>query len=147
MRGVAMAVLVVTTVACASTSTSLSPDAYRLEIRDNPAARRFDVVLYSRHDRALCVSSDSWPLSIGTLRAENTGVYLETPSGILPLQGQFVSVYCPGGCGEVRVEPGATLSGFFAYSAFGDADRIAADASRRLHYALAPPQACRRSVR
>jgi len=73
--------------------------------RQPPAARRFDVVLYSRHDRALCVSSDSWPLSIGTLRAENTGVYLETPSGILPLQGQFVSVYCPGGAAKYGSNP------------------------------------------
>jgi hypothetical protein len=140
------AVLVIAMASCASVRAPLAPDAYQLDIRDNPAERRFDVVLQSRHDRALCVSSDSWPLSPGTLRAENTGVYLETAAGILPLQGQFVSVYCPGGCGEVRVEPGATLSGFFAYSAFGDADRIAADASRQLHYALAP-QACRRPAR
>jgi len=140
------AMLVIAMASCASVSVPLAPDAFRLEIRDNPSELRFDVELQSYHDRALCVSSNNWPLSGGTLRAENTGVYLETAAGILPLQGPFVSVYCPGGCGEVRVEAGATMSGFFAYSAFGDADRIAADPSRQLHYALAP-QACRRSVR
>lgn len=143
MRGVAMAVLVVTTVACASTSTSLSPDAYRLEIRDNPAARRFDVVLYSHHGRALCVGRDSWPTSTGTLFVENADVYLQISAGPRPIKSPFVSVYCPGGCGEQTIKPGEALTGFFAYSAFGDADEIAADASRRLHYALAP-HACRR---
>jgi hypothetical protein len=147
MRIGTVVMLAIAMASCASVPAPLAPDAYRLEIVDNPAERRFDVVLRSHHDRALCMSSDNWPLSIGTLRAENTGVYLATASGILPLQGQFVSVYCPGGCGEVRVEPGATLSGFFAYRAFGDADRIAADPSRQLHYALAPPRACRRSLR
>ena len=142
MRGVALAVLVVTTVACASRSTSLSPDAYRLEIRDNPAALRFDVVLRSHHDRALCVDRDSWPTSLGTLFVDNAEVYLDVSSGPMPIRSPFKSVYCPGGCGERRLVAGEVLTGFFAYSAFGDAEHIATDASRRLHFSVTPSE-CR----
>jgi len=133
-----MAAFVIMMVACASTPTPLPPDAYRLDISDNPAARRFDVVLHSRHDRALCVDRDGWPTSNGTLFVENDDVYLETSAGPHRIKSPFSSVYCPGGCGKWEIRPGEALTGFFGYAAFGDADEIAADARRRLHFSVSP---------
>lgn len=142
-RRTGMAVMLVIAMAsCASVPAPLAPDAYRLEILDNPAEHRFDVVLRSHHDRALCVYRDDWPTSKGTLFVENPEVYLDTASARLPLKSPFSSVYCPGGCGYMRVEPRGELSGFFAYGAFEAADRIASDTSRRLHFRVSP-RACR----
>lgn len=133
-----VAMLVAAVASCASVSIPLGPDAYRLEILDNPAEHRFDVVLHSQHDHALCVYRDDWPTSKGTLFVENPEVYLDTASARLPLKTPFSSVYCPGGCGHKRVEPRGTLSGFFAYSAFDDDKRIASDTRRRLHFSVSP---------
>ena len=138
MRAATMVAFAIMAAACASTSPPLARDAYRLDISDNPAARRFDVVLHSRHARALCVDRDTWPTSQGALFVENDEVYLETSTGPRPMKSPFSSVYCPGGCGERQIKPGDALTGFFAYTAFGDADEIAADAGRRLHYAVTP---------
>lgn len=124
--------------ACASTSAPLTPDAYSLKVTDNPAKRRFDVVLQSHHDRALCVETYDWPTSEGALFVESSVVSLSTVGGLLAVNSTMRSVYCPGGCGETRIEPGETLAGHFAYAAFGDAERIAADSSRRLDYAISP---------
>lgn len=132
------AMLIIAMASCASLPAPLAPDAYRLEIRDNPSEHRFDVVLQSQHDRALCVNPDDWPNSKGMLFVENPQVYLDTSSARLPLKSSFSSVYCPGGCGYVRVEPRGKLSSFFAYSAFDDADRIASETSRRLHFFVSP---------
>jgi hypothetical protein len=129
--------------ACASTSAPLTPDAYHLEVTDNPAKQRFEVVLQSHHDRALCVEMYDWPTPEGALFVESSVVSLSTADGLLAVNSTMRSAYCPGGCGETRIEPGAALTGHFAYAAFGDAERIAADPSRRLQYTITP-QVCRR---
>lgn len=138
--------LALVTAACASTSTLLTSDAYSLTVIDNPAKRRFDVVLQSHHDRALCVGAHDWPSSEGTLVVESHVVSLSTMDGPLAVKSPLLSVYCPGGCGRTRIEPGAALTGHFAYAAFGDAERIASDPSRRLQYTITP-QVCRRHRR
>lgn len=125
--------------ACASTiEPPAPPDAYRLEIRDNPAAHRFDLVLQSYDDRALCLPVDDWPTGTGMLRVEGNDVHVETAAGRLPARSAFSSLYCPGGCGVIRIAPGDALEGFFAYDAFGDAGRLAGDASRRLRFSGSP---------
>lgn len=136
-------VLVLVTAACASTSMPLPSDAYRLDVTDNPAKWWFDVVLQSHHDRALCVDVHDWPSSEGKLVVESSVVSLSTMDGPIAVKSPLLSVHCPGGCDEARIEPGATLNGYFAYAAFGDPERIAADPGRRLQYTITP-HVCRR---
>ncbi|MGO1073688.1 hypothetical protein [Lysobacter sp. CA199] len=114
-----------------------APDTdFTLAITDNPSQRRFDLVLMSKAVVALCLSKESWPAEAG-LPAGFDGAVLNTatgPKSLLPTG----SAYCPGGCGEVRIEPGQLVRGTIAYKAFGDAAAIAADANRTLAFTAHP---------
>lgn len=138
-RGVALLALAALS-ACASTSgIRWAQDGdYALAIQDNPAQQRFDLTLSSKASAPLCLSKESWP-NPAALPAGFDGATLATSSGqkeLLPTG----SAYCPGGCGEVRIEPGQQVQGAIPYSAFGDAAAIAADSTRTLTFQVRPYQ-------
>lgn len=112
------------------------PTDFDLAVADNPALRRFDLTLTSKAADPLCLSREAWPAE-GAVPAGFDGATLTTSSGkreLLPTG----SAYCPGGCGEVRVEPGQTVRGTLPYSAFGDATAIAEDTVRSLAFEVHP---------
>jgi len=110
--------------------------AFTLTTTDNPAQQRFDLVFSSKSDKPLCLSKEAWPAEAG-LPPGFDGAVLTTSEGskqLLPTG----SAYCPGGCGEVRVEPGQQVQGAIGYAAFGDAASIAVDTTRSLAFAVHP---------
>lgn len=123
--------------ACVSTPVRWAQESdFHLAVQDNNAQRRFDLALKSTTEFALCLSSESWPSADG-LPAGFDGATLTTTGGareVLPMG----SAYCPGGCGEVRIEPGQTLQGMIPYSAFGDASTLAAEDLRALTFDVQP---------
>ncbi|HEL5339980.1 TPA: hypothetical protein UOJ00_002977 [Stenotrophomonas maltophilia] len=123
--------------ACAQLPTLPAQDRYALQITDNAADRRFDLALQSRDARPLCVSVESWPSRVGQLHMGSDLATLQTAADSLPARDENFG-YCPGGCGEHRIEPGGTLRGFIAYDAFGDASQLAADADKRLQFSVMP---------
>lgn len=62
---------------------------------------------------------------------------LETLAGSMSLLPTG-SAYCPGGCGELRIEPGRSLRGVVPYRLFGDEGVIAAEAQRTLRFEVHP---------
>lgn len=125
-------------VACASsTPIRWAPSTdFDLAMADNPAQQRFNLTLTSKATAPLCLSREAWPAE-AALPAGFDGATLATSSGkkqLLPTG----SAYCPGGCGEVRVEPGQSVRGVLPYAAFGDAAAIAADATRTLVFEVHP---------
>jgi hypothetical protein len=128
--------------ACAQLPVLSTQDRYALQIADNAVDRRFDLILQSHDARPLCVAVESWPSRVGQLHMGSNLATLQTAAGSLPARDENFG-YCPGGCGEHRIEPGGTLHGFIAYDAFGDASQLAADADKRLQFSVMPHY-CRR---
>lgn len=129
--------------ACAAVPTvRWAPAAdFVLAAVDNPVGHRFELTLASKAKQALCLPREAWPAE-GGLPLGFDGAQLGTYSGrkeLLPTG----SAYCPGGCGEVRIEPGQTVRGALPYQAFGDAASIADDDGRTLHFEV-HPYLCRR---
>lgn len=125
-------------VACATSIERPSPEVYALHVADNTAEQRFDVVLKSHDDRALCVSTESWPSGSGLLPTANDEIVVLTGQEELPVRSELFSAYCPGGCGEHRIEPHGELRGFILYEAFGDAAKLAVDPSKQLRISVTP---------
>lgn len=130
--------LVLAITGCATTAAiRWAPKSeFDLSITDNPSQQRFDVALTSKAASALCLSKESWPSEAG-LPLGFDGAVLTTSNGPKPLLPTG-SAYCPGGCGEVRIEPGQRIQGAIGYSAFGDAAAIAAESSRSLTFQVQP---------
>lgn len=123
--------------ACAAAPTRWAPPAdFDLAVVDNSAQRRFDLALTSKATEPLCLSREDWPAE-DAVPAGFDGATLTTSSGKQELL-HTGSAYCPGGCGGVRVESGQTVRDALPYSAFGDAEAIAADANRLLAFEVHP---------
>lgn len=127
---------------CAPEITRPTMNQYDLEITDNAAEHRFDIVLQSRDARPLCVSAENWPSRGGQLHMGSDLATLQTTTGVLPARDENFG-YCPGGCGQHRVEPEGELRGFIAYEAFGDPVQLATDLGKRLQFSVTPSY-CRR---
>ncbi|WP_203323320.1 hypothetical protein [Pseudoxanthomonas beigongshangi] len=134
-----LAVLAVTAITACATSVPIrwaSPSDYDLTIVDNTAQSRFDITWTSKAVAALCLSKEAWPDKDG-LPPGFDGAVLTTSSGekaVLPTG----SAYCPGGCGEVRLESGQEVRGILPYAAFSDSAIIADDAGRSLAFSVHP---------
>lgn len=128
--------------ACATPLERPGPESYSVQVTDNVSARRFDVVLRSHDARPLCVSIENWPSDAGRLHMGRDVASVHTADGVLFAHDDNFG-YCPGGCGEHRIEPHGELRGFIAYEAFGDATRLSMDSSKRLQFSVAPSY-CRR---
>lgn len=125
-------VAALTATACAATAPiRWAPrDEFSLTIVDNIAQKRFDLALTSSASHPLCMPREAWPTA-EAVPAGFDGAILVTPGGkknLLPTG----SAYCPGGCGEIRVNSGKTLLGALPYSAFGNIVDIAAEPMRTL---------------
>ncbi|KAF1723117.1 hypothetical protein [Pseudoxanthomonas wuyuanensis] len=134
----AFSILVLMLTACASSAPIrwAAPVDFALAIADNPAQQRFDLTLTSKAAEPLCLSKEAWPAE-EALPAGFDGATLTISSGkkeLLPTG----SAYCPGGCGNLRVEPGQVVRGILPYAAFGDAATIAADPTRTLTFEVHP---------
>lgn len=125
-------------VACASSpSVRWAPSAdFDLVVTDNAAQQRFDLTLTSRTTDPLCLSREAWPAA-DAVPTGFDGATLTTSSGVKQLLPTG-SAYCPGGCGQVRIEPGQSVQGALPYAAFGDAAAIAVDATRILAFEVHP---------
>jgi hypothetical protein len=136
-RGLVVAGIVFALAGCAPAPIRWASGAdYAIAISDNPTQQRFDLLLTSRASQAICLSNESWPHETG-LPPGFLGARLKTSGGqreLLPTG----SAYCPGGCGELRVEPGKQIRGVIRYEAFGDPTAIATDRIRALSFAPRP---------
>lgn len=119
--------------ACATQLRRADSKDFSVSVTDRATEKRYDVVLDSAADGPLCLSKESWPIENGTFPMGYQGAVLTTTNGPLHPKAAMTA-YCPGGCGEVRLEPGQTLRASIAYAAFGDAEVIAADAARSLSF-------------
>jgi len=127
---------------CATPFQRPPAEKFRLDIVDNADARRFEITLTSLDTRAMCVSAENWPNDIGGFVVSQESTYLQVDAQALAPSSSFSSVYCPGGCGEHRIAPNATLRRTINYATFGDAATIAASPSKVLHF-VATPYYCR----
>lgn len=125
------------TTACLGPLRHAAPGDFSLSLIDSPTQKRYEVVLTSSVSGPLCLSKESWPTEDGSFPMGNEGAVLTAASGALhPIVA--MTAYCPGGCGEVRLQPGQTLRANIAYAAFGDAEVIAADPARSLSFSVHP---------
>lgn len=136
-RILAVTLLCVAIAACASPFRRAEPQDFRVSVVDNPAKKRYDVALASAVGAPLCLSKEGWPAEDGTFPMGYEGAVLTTTTGPLHPKAAMTT-YCPGGCGEVRLEPGQTLRASVAYAAFGDAEVIAVDPVRSLSFPVYP---------
>jgi len=110
--------------------------AYKLSIADNPAAHRFDVRLGSSTSDDLCISVQSWPTS-PKLPLGFDGAIVKAGAEEHQLVGTG-SMYCPGGCGHIRIAPGGSVDGSIPYDAFEDPKSIEVDSHRQLIFSVHP---------
>lgn len=134
----ALMLLVVLQSSCSTAVTRPSPNNFRVEIMDNLDERRFDVSVTSLDDHAICVSKESWPGESGGFTGPQDSTYLQVGSERLPVRSALSSIYCPGGCGEHHVAPHGVLRGFIAYGEFADANAVAAEPRKELHFTVTP---------
>jgi hypothetical protein len=127
---------------CASSMAFVGRSRYELNVRDNVDARRFDIVLKSKDEHAICISNEHWPNTSGRFTVEIDDVFVKTASGLMKAKSGLSSAYCPGGCGEHRVKPGDELKGFISYASFGDPEELARAFTRELEF-QAKPYYCR----
>lgn len=109
------------------------PPRYRVEIKDNPTEKRFDLTLISSDKRPLCVSAGGWPNGVGNVSWGSSWVKLESKGRIFPARDWDFG-YCEGGDCSHRIAPEGTLSGFIGYAEFGDPKEIAALPERRIFF-------------
>jgi hypothetical protein len=131
-------VLIAAMPSCAQKITRPTADRYSLNIIDDIEARRFNLSLNSIDNRALCVSIENWPDSLGHFMVENNDVSLRIGQNHLKAKSTLISVYCPGGCGEHRIEPNDSLRGFISYDVFDDSETLAAEREKILNFPVTP---------
>lgn len=110
---------------------------YSFEITDNPNERSFDIVLKSHAIRPLCISIENWPSRDGQLHMGSSLATLELSESSLPARDDNFG-YCPGGCGQYRIEAGEELRGFITYAVFGEPERLVLHSSKRLQFSVSP---------
>ncbi|MFE3970181.1 MULTISPECIES: hypothetical protein [unclassified Stenotrophomonas] len=111
---------------------------YRVDVVDRAEERRFDVSLVSNDDRALCVSKESWPDATGGFSVARDDTFVLAGGDRLQARSGLMSAYCPGGCGEHRVEPHGALRGFISYEAFAGSKVLAGEGRKELHFSVSP---------
>jgi hypothetical protein len=122
---------------CAQTPFQLPvgnpPPRYRLVIKDNPTAERFELTLHSEDSRAICLGQGGWPNRLGQTHWGSQWVKLESNNRVFPARDwNFGS--CDGAECATRVPPYGKLTGFIGYAEFGNPKDIAVLPERRLHF-------------
>lgn len=115
---------------------------FEVAVADNFQLRRFDIRVVSHSDRKLCIAKDAWPDDNGRFSDSTLEVHVLIPNRKIDLKPALMSVYCPGGCGQVTISPRATLVGFISYEAFQDVEAIVTANERKLQFS-ANVYACR----
>ena len=109
------------------------PARYRLMIKDNPTAARFELTLHSLDRRMLCLERTKWPDQAGHIDWGSQWVKVQSKNRIFPARDwNFGS--CEGEDCTIRLPAQGKLVGFIGYSEFGDPKKIAALPKRRLHF-------------
>lgn len=132
--------LLISVALCSCAHEFLRPasDRYKLNVLDNVEKHRFEVSLQSSDDRALCVSVENWPNPSGRFSVEKEDVFLQIGNDWIPVNSPLMSAYCPGGCGELRIEPHGHIEGFISYEVFGDVKVIEGALTKQLNFPIAP---------
>ena len=115
-------------VVCMCNAGAGSPPRYRLSISDRPNQQRFVIALHSLDKRALAVYCYRWPNKRGEIGSP--WVTLESSEGIFKAHG--VNFGLTGPEGNIRIEPGSTITAFIGYEQFDSADRVVALHHRKL---------------
>lgn len=86
-------------------------------IVDRPDKVMFDLSYTNQSKYGLCLSEGNWPNSAGMLGHARGLATLIVAERRFPI-GAFNTGYCPGEECTVRIEPGATITGFLLYENF-----------------------------
>lgn len=124
--------------ACVSAPQRPSEEGFSLDVVDNAAEQRFDLTLVSHDAKPLCIQMEAWPSQSGLMPTQNFAAVLIGQQGEWLSESDMFSAYCPGGCGEHRIEPNSQLKGFIAYRAFGDPRQVAEMPEKRLRFSVKP---------
>jgi uncharacterized protein YceK len=122
-------------------STRVDPSAparFKFAIADQPERNEFSVRLVSEDDRDLCLPVEEWPNARGQLSAGADRARVRLSSGEVRPMVSGVSMYCPGGCGTVRIKAGSALAGVVTYDVFGLWNPAEASAEKILEMEVAP---------
>lgn len=119
---------------CVTAATPLTDD-FTLTIRNASEARRFELEL-TAGAAPICFVIQQWPDDHGRL---DTGslAYAVTDAGRFAAR-DYNFGYCPGGCGELRVEAGGRLHAFVSWDEFPEEARLATSSVRRLEFPFSP---------
>ena len=111
---------------------------YELKVFDRPAEARFSLILSSKDNRDICVSTTVWPDRDGGTQTGRDVYSLETDRGTMFPHPPTMFADCWGAGCETRLRPGESIEGFIAYSEFGDPADIKALRKRELHVDIVP---------
>jgi hypothetical protein len=103
---------------CATTGHEAAREEidYAIAAVDNPAEARFEIVLTSLSNKALCVNDEDWP-DHGYIHYGDHFAVALVGDMQYPISDWNMG-YCPGGCGYERVEPRSSLVGYLPYERF-----------------------------
>lgn len=127
--------------ACASHNAGVSGSAaqpvFDLSITDNVDLHRFELVLRSLDSRPLCMDVEQWPNGLGQVDWHGRQGVLQSKGGSFSAKDANFG-FCPGGCGVIRIAPGAEQHSFVPFSEFGNPKMIANLQDRRLDFTVTP---------
>lgn len=112
------------------------PPRYQFVIQDNPAARRFDLIIFSYDDRPICISYGGWPNEVGRVDWGSHDVKVKSQGKTFTARDWDFG-YCMGDC-MTRIPPHGTLKGFINYEEFGDPKQLAELPDKKLEYETLP---------
>jgi len=95
------------------------PARFSFTVRDSRESREFIVEIVSQDDRDLCLPVEEWPNKLGQLSAGVDRAQVRFSSGELRSMVSGISMYCPGGCGSVRIRARSALAAAVSYDVFG----------------------------
>jgi hypothetical protein len=109
----------------------------QLKIIDEPTERRFVLTLRSLEHKPVCLRYYQWPNSLGQVDDGPRRATLRSREGTYPARDHNFG-YSVGAGGTLRILPGSTLTGFVAYSEFGNPALVQKLTHRELHFNVIP---------
>jgi hypothetical protein len=95
------------------------PARFTFEVKDSPDRKEFILRVVSEDDRDLCLPIEEWPNKTGQLSAGVDRAQVRLSTGELRQMLSGISMYCPGGCGTVRIGARSVLASAVSYDVFG----------------------------
>ena len=121
----------------------LPGSAYRLEIRDMPESRRFELSLSSLTSSSICISVEEWPNARGELSDGSQRAAVVLSTGEVRAAKDYNFGYCPGGCGQLAVSGYQTLTGYITYDAIALQSLSEESAPKELRFSVTPVRCAR----